>query len=166
MIKKVILALAFAIAIPVAVCAQKFGVVDVQTIITGMPEFTAMQNQITEASKKYEDEFKKLQEEFDKKFAEYQGLAQDTPAQIKERRESELTELGQKIDQFRNTASQDLQRQQQTLMAPIEEKIMEAIKSVGKEGSYTFIFQEGQAAYQGAEVINVTDAVKGKLGVK
>lgn len=166
MLKKVILVLAAAIALPVAMSAQKFGVVDAQSIITGMPEFTAMQTQITEASKKYEEEFKKLQEEFDKKYAEYQALGQDAPQSIKERRESELTEYGQKIEQFRNTASQDLQRQQQTLMAPIEQKIMEAIKSVGQEGAYTFIFQDGTAPYQGTDVINVTDAVKAKLGVK
>lgn len=165
MFKKVILVLALAIALPVAINAQKFGVVDVNTIFTAMPDFTAMQNQVTEASKKYEDEFKKLQEEFDKKFAEYQALGQDAPQSIKERRESELQELGQKIDQFRNTAQQDLQRQQQTLMAPIEQKIMDAIKAVGQEGAYTFIFQDGQAAYQGNDVVNVTDAVKKKLGL-
>lgn len=166
MLKKAILVMAAAIALPVAMCAQKFGVVDAQSVLTALPEFTKMQEQITEASKKYEDEFKKLSEEMDKKIAEYQALGQDAPQSIRERRESELQEFDQKIQQFRNTASQDLQRQQQTLMAPIEQKLIEAIKAVGQEGSYTFILQDGSALYQGTDVVDVTPAVKAKLGIK
>lgn len=166
MFKKLVLAVAFALAIPAVMSAQKFGVVDANEVFSAMPETGAIQNQMQEAQKKYEGEFKNLQEEFDKKFAEYQALGNDAPAAIKERRESELQELGQKIEQFRNTAANDLQRQQQTLMAPIEQKLMEAIKAVGQEGNYTFIFQDGQAAYQGNDVVNVTAAVKAKLGIK
>ncbi len=166
MFKKLIIALAFAIAIPAVASAQKFGIVDVNAIFNAMPETQAAQTQLAEASKKYEEEFKKLQEEGQKKLQEYQALAADTPAQIKERREQELTELGQKIDQFQQTASQDLQKQNQTLMAPIEKKLNEAISAVGQEGGYTFIFQNGQPLYSGKDVIDVTAAIKAKLGIK
>lgn len=166
MFKKVILVLAMAVALPVAMSAQKFGIVDAQTVLTSLPDFTKMQEQITEASKKYEDEFKNLSAELDRKISEYQALPEDSPKQIRERRESELQELDQKIQQFRNTASQDLQRQQQTLMAPIEQKLIEAIKAVGQEGGFTLIFQDGQALYQGKDVIDVTADVKAKLGIK
>lgn len=166
MIKKIILVLAVALALPVVANAQKFGIVNADEIITALPDFTKMQEQLTEASKSYEGEFKKLQEEFDKKYTEFQNLAADTPDSIKERRMKELQELNEKIQQFRETASQDLQRQQQTLMAPIEQKLMEAINAVGAEGGYTFIFQDGMAAYVGKTVDNVTPLVKTKLGVK
>ena len=166
MFKKLIIAVAFAIALPLAMSAQKFGVVDVDAILPNLPEFKSVQEQLEKASQNYQQEFSKLQEEFDKKFAEYQALDATTPASIKERRESELQELGTKIDQFRNTAAQDLQRQQQTLMAPVQQKVIDALNSVGQEGSYTFIFQTGQAAYQGKDVIDVTADVKAKLGIQ
>lgn len=166
MIKKILLVVAVAIALPVVANAQKFGVVNADEIITALPDFKQMQEQITEASKSYEEEFKKLQDEFNKKYSEFQGLAADTPDSIKERRMTELQELDQKIQQFRNTAEQDLQRQQQTLMAPIEQKLMEAINAVGSEGGYTFIFQDGMAAFTGKDVVNVTNDVKTKLGIK
>lgn len=166
MIKKLIMVLAVAVALPIAMNAQKFGVVNVEEVMTSLPDFKTMQNQLEEASKRYDEEYKKLQEEFDKKYAEFQGLAKDTPESILERRMAELKELDQKMQQFRNTATQDLQRQQQTLMAPIEQKLMEAIKAVGQEGSYTFIFQDGMAVYQGNDVQNVTPQVKTKLGIK
>jgi outer membrane protein len=166
MFKKVIIALAIAVALPVVAAAQKFGVVDVNSIFTVMPETTSAQNQLAEASKKYEEEYKKIAEEVDKKFQEYQSLDASTPESIKERRLQEVQELNAKADKFRQTASEDLQKQQQQLMAPIEQKILDAIKAVGQEGNYTFIFQDGMAAYQGSDVVDVTTAVKTKLGIK
>ena len=166
MTKKLILSLAVVIALPFIANAQKFGIVNADEIIQALPDFAKTQEQLTEASKRYEDEFKKLQDEFDKKYTEFQALAQDTPDSIKERLLSELQELDQKMQQFRNTAQQDLQRQQQTLMAPIEQKLMEAINAVGQEGGYTFIIQDGLATYVGKDVINVTNDVKAKLGIK
>ncbi len=165
MFKKVIIALAVAIALPVVASAQKFGTVDVNEIFTNLPETKAAQTQLAEASKKYEDEFKKLQDEFDKKLQEYQALGQDAPASIKERREQELQELSNKIQQFRNTASQDLEKQNQTLLAPIQSKISDAIKAVGQEGSFTFIFENAMPIFSGKDVIDVTSAVKNKLGI-
>lgn len=166
MIKKIILVLAAVVAIPVVANAQKFGLVNGEEVFNALPEVAKVQEQITEASKHYEDEFKKLQDEFDKKYTEFQNLGQDTPDSIKERRMAELQELDQKMQQFRATAQQDLQRQQQTLIAPIEQKIMEAINAVGQEGGFTFIFPDGMASYVGKDVINVTAEVKTKLGIK
>ena len=166
MFKKVLTVVAVALALPVIVAAQKFGTVDVNAIFSAMPETTAAQTQLQEANKKYEEEFKKLQEEVDKKYQEFQALPESTPESIKERRMQEIQELAQKIDTFRNTASQDLQRQQEQLMAPIQQKIVDAIKSVGQEGSYTMIFENGIPAYVGTDVTDVTPAVKGKLNIK
>lgn len=166
MLKKILVIAAVALVLPVIAAAQKFGVVDVNAIFTAMPETTAAQTQLQEASKKYEGEFTKLQEEVNKKIQEYQALAADTPDAIKERRQQEIQELGQKVDTFRNTASQDLERQQQQLMAPIQQKLSDAIKAVGQEGAYTFIFENGIPIFVGADVTDVTTAVKAKLGLK
>ena len=62
MFKKFVLALAVALAIPAVAAAQKLGTVDTQSVFQDMPETAAAQTQLNEASKKYEDEFKKLQE--------------------------------------------------------------------------------------------------------
>lgn len=164
MIKKIVLAIM--IALPLCGFAQKFGQVDTQVIITGMPEVASMQSQLEASSKTYEAEFQKLREEFDKKYAEFQQLDASTLDSIKERRMQELQELDQKIQQFRATASQDLQQQQEKLMAPIQQKIQDAIKAVGDEGSYTFIFENLVPVYVGKDVVDVTPLVKNKLGLK
>ena len=166
MLKKVLAVMAVALLLPAIAAAQKFGTIDVNAIFTAMPETTAAQTQLQEVSKKYEAEYKKLEEEVNKKVQEFQALAADTPQSIKDRRQQEIQELAQKVVTFQNTASQDIQRQQQQLMAPIQQKITDAIKAVGQEGSYTFIFENGMAAFQGTDVVDVTPAVKAKLGLK
>jgi outer membrane protein len=167
MIKKIILAIL--IALPFSTFAQKFGVVDVNKVFTSMPEATAMQQQLTDASKKYEDEFAKLREEFEKLYTEYQTIANDanTPESIKERRVQELQERDAKITQFRETAQQDLSRLNEQLAAPIQQKITDAVSAVGQENGYTFIFPNEQSLllYKGTDVVDVTSLVLKKLGI-
>ena len=145
--------------------APKFGIVNTQVIIEALPDVKAAQEKVGEASKKYEEEYKKLQDEIQKKFADYQALGTDTPESIKERRMQEIQELDQKMQQFHATATQDLQRQQETLMAPVQEKIRQAIDTVGKEGNLTFIFENMIPVYVGTDVEDVTPKVKAKLGI-
>ncbi len=162
MMKKILLAIL--VAFPMLAVAQspKFGVVNSQTII----EFKAAQEQITASSKRYEDEFQKLREEAEKKYSEYQALAADTPESIKERRIQEIQELDQKMQQFHSTATQDLQRQQEAAIAPIQEKVRQAIDAVGKENGMTFIFENLMPLYTGSDVTDVTPLVKTRLNIK
>ena len=53
-------------------------------------------------------------------------------------------------------------------MAPIQQKINDAVKAVGQEGNFTFIFpnEQGLLLYTGTDVVNVTALVKTKLGIK
>lgn len=166
MIKKVFLAIM--IALPAMGFAQKFGTIDTQALITSLPDMKDVQTQLEASQKKYQDEFNNLQAEIEKKYTEYQALEKDanTPETIKERRMQEIQELGQKIQQFQQTASQDLERQQQQLMAPIQQKVITAIQSVGSEGAYTMIFENAQPLYVGKDVEDLTPKVKAKLGVK
>lgn len=168
MFKKVLLALA--VALPACAWAQapKFGVVDAESIIPKMTEFTEAQTKINEASKTYESEYAKITEELQKKYTELQELEKDpaTLQSIKERRMQDIQELDKKAQQFAQTAQQDLQRQQAQLMQPIQEKVVSAIKSVGTEGGFTMIFPEAIPAYVSGDVQDVTALVKAKLGIK
>ena len=163
MIKKLLLAIM--IALPMSVFAQKFAVINTQQLMESMPEIKTVNEQLEAANKKYQDEFTKLQEEFQKKFEEFQGLEASTPQTIKDRRMQEMQELENKIQQFREMAAQDIQRQQQ-LMAPIQEKVIKAIQAVGAEGNYTFVFENMMPLYTGTDVTDITDTVKGRLGIK
>lgn len=163
--KKILLA-AF-VALPMLAVAQapKFGVVNSQAVIEAMPDTKEAQDKYVAASKKYEDEFSKLREEAEKKYNDFQALPADTPESIKERRMQEVQELDQKMQQFHATATQDLQRQQEALFAPIQEKVLQAVNAVGKDNGFTFIFPDVVPVYTGGDVTDVTPLVKAKLGL-
>lgn len=168
MFKKLLLAVV--LALPMSVFAQKFGTVNLEQVFQAMPESAAMRTQLSDASKKYETEFQKLQEEINKLYTDYQTIQNDpnTPESIKERRIQEIQERAQKVDEFRNTAEQELAKLQQQLSAPIQQKITDAVKAVGQEGGFTMLLPNdpGLILYSGADVVDVTATVKSKLGIK
>lgn len=170
MIKKLFFALL--VAAPMCLQAQtfKFGTVNSSDIFNVMPEKATAETTLKAASDKYQAEFTRLQDEFQKDYAEFEKLQKDeaTPAAIKERRSTEMQEKYQKIQTFQQTASQDLQKQQETLLAPIQSKLMEAIKAVGAENGFTYIFDTSIPAiiYTGNGSQDVTPMVKAKLGIK
>lgn len=166
MIKKIFLLLA--VVLPMSAFAQKFGVVDVETVFTAMPETATMRTQLETASKSYQDELQKLTQAVEKQYAEFQQLAADTPDAIKQRRMQEIQEGSQRIERFRAQAEQDLARQQQQLMEPIRKKVQDAITAVGSEGQFTFIMPKAEdlMLYTGSAVVDATDLVKAKLGIK
>lgn len=168
MLKKIILAVA--VALPMLVSAQnvKIGLVDVSSIIPTMPEFATAQNQINEVSKKYDDEYNKLGEEFKRKADEFQNMKEDELPAIRDRKTRELQDYQQKIQQFEQEAMQSLQKLQNDLLAPIQAKVRTAIEAVGVEGGYTLIqdMNPQVVLYHAAPAVDITPDVKAKLGLK
>ena len=169
MLKKLLLA-AFVVA-PMCLMAQvKLGYVNTQEIFNVMPEKATAESTLKTASDKYETEFKNLQTVFQKKVEEYDKADKDasTPQAIKDRHNQELQDEYQKIQNFQQTAAQDLQRQQEQLLAPITQKLQNAIQAVGAEGGYTFIYDMSIPAilYTGTGAEDVSAKVKAKLGIK
>ena len=72
MFKKLLLAIM--IALPMSVFAQKFAVINTNTLISALPEVKSVNEQLESANAKYQEEFTKLQSEFQKKFEEFQAL--------------------------------------------------------------------------------------------
>ncbi|MDE5929514.1 MAG: OmpH family outer membrane protein [Muribaculaceae bacterium] len=167
MFKKILLLIA--VLLPMSALAQKFATVDLQEIIPALPEFAAMNTQLEASGKQYQEELQKLQTETEKLFGEYQTIADDpnTPQSIKDRRMQEIQERAQKIEQFREQAQSDINRQQAQLLAPIQQKVAAAITAVGQEAGYTFIFakDDSMVLYSGSDVVDATPALKAKLGI-
>ncbi|MGM9804547.1 MAG: OmpH family outer membrane protein [Muribaculaceae bacterium] len=170
MIKKLFLAVL--LAMPMCLSAQtfKFGTVNTAEVFNVMPDKATAEATLKAASEKYDAEFKRLQEDFQKDYAEFEKLTKDeaTPAAIKERHEKDLQDKYQKIQSFQQTASQDLQKQQETLLAPIQSKLQQAIQAVGAENGFTYIFDLSipSIIYNGNGSQDVTPLVKAKLGIK
>ena len=168
MIKKVLLAIALICPMLLSAQTLKIGLVDFGSILQAMPETTAAQNQLKEVSDKYEAEYKKLGEEMNRLVEEYQKMAENEHPAIRERKTRELSDYQVKIQQFEQTAGNDLQKMQADLMGPIQQKISQAVESVGREGNYSLIqmYDPQLTLYYASPVEDITSVVKAKLGVK
>ena len=167
MLKKI--ALILMLIAPMSVFAQKFGHIKTQEIVTAMPEYTKAQTDISTMQKQFEDEIKRASEEVNKKYAEYQQDQANLPKNIQERRQKELQDLTQKGMQLQQDAEQQLQQSWMQMLEPIVKKVEEAIKAVGKEGGYTYIFDLNATniPYVSETLsTDVTATVKAKLGIK
>ena len=169
MFKKLIIAVLC--CLPMSLMAQttfKFGTVNSAEIIAAMPERAAAEQQLQDLSKNYEDEFVKVQEEFQNKYKELQALGDTVPETIRMRRLQEVQESQQRIESFRTMAQEDIAKKQEELFIPIQQKLMDAIKAVGEEGKFTYIFDLTYPVvlYQGVGNEDITPLVKAKLGIQ
>ena len=138
MLKKI--ALILLLIAPMSVFAQKFGHIRTQEIVTAMPEYTKAQTDIKTMQQQFEDEIKRASDDVNKKYAEYQQDQANLPKNIQERRQKELQDLTQRGMQLQQDAEQQLQQSWMQMLEPIVKKIEDAIKAVGQEGGYTYIF--------------------------
>lgn len=166
MLKKLLLVAVMLIPMLASAQTLKIGLVDSQDIFTKMPDTAEAEKKVAEVSKKYEAENEKLGEEMKRMYDEFQAMKEDELPAIKERKARELSDYNQKIQQFQQTAYNDLQKLQDDLMAPIMEKIRAAIQAVGAEGGYSLIQEKGAQLYFSSPVVDITNDVKAKLGIK
>ena len=155
--------------LPMSVFAQKFGHIRTQEILTIMPEYTKAQTDIQTMQKQYEDEMKRLQDEVNKKFTAYQQEQANLPKNIQERRQKELQELNERGMQMGQDAQQQLQQSWMQMLEPIAKKIDDAIKAVGQEGGYVYIFDLNATQIpfiNETYSTDVTSAVQAKLGLQ
>ena len=167
MLKKI--ALILLLIAPMSLFAQKFGHIKSQEILTAMPEYTKAQTDIQTMQQQYEDEMKRAQEDFQKKYTAFQQEQANLPKNILERRQNELQQLSERAMQMQQDAQQELQKSWMEMLEPIAKKIDDAIKAVGQEGGYVYIFDLNatQIPFVNETLsTDVTGAVKAKLGLQ
>ena len=135
--KKLILMLM--LFMPLATFAQKFGHINAQEVMTSMPEFIKARGEIEATAKQYENDMKAMQDELQRKADEYEKSKSTMNETKKKETETNLMQLQQKIQQAYQDNSQALQKAQQDKMGPITERLVNAIKAVGKNGGYVYI---------------------------
>jgi outer membrane protein len=147
----------------------KFGHVDLNQVFTAMPEFNNIQKTLEDETSKLEMQFTVMREELQKLEDDYtRNLANLTPQQ-RQAKETEYTEMAEKVQNFYISAQQTLQQKQYELQMPVLEKLLKAVETVGEEEGFLYIFQVNAerelTLYRSTKSIDVTPLVKKKLGV-
>lgn len=152
----------------VELSAQKSGRVNVQAVVMAMPETTAMQAELEALRKDSADNLETMQVELNNKVVEYQNGSATMNDSIRAMKEKEMQDLSQRMQQFEQSAMQELQAKQSQLLEPILTKAREAINTTAKDGGYEVIYDEsagGLAYFDESAVVDILPAVKSKLGI-
>ncbi len=148
----------------------KFGHINTQEVITTMPEFKAVTDELQAEYSKLEKQLTDMQEALQNLQKDYVQKMQTkslTPDEQSDM-EQQIQEGNQKVQAFYTQSQQNLQKKEQELKTPIFEKITNAIQQVGQEGGFLYIFEEsaGVTVYKSEKSIDVSSLVKAKLGIQ
>ena len=153
---------------------QKFGRVDLASIVPNMPEYQEAVANLETYGKDLQDQLEQIMVEFNTLYANYEKSAATMTDSVRQLKERELAELQQRYQDFSQIAQQDIQRKEAELMTPIYDKANEAVKKVASEGGYTAIFSTagdqpssaGLAYFDPATLTDITAEVKKALNIE
>lgn len=165
--KRMILAIAI-IGTAITLQAQKFGHVTSEQLLIAMPEYDSAQIKVEELREHYTLEIERIQVEINKKIEEFSAAETSMSDLIKEAKASEIQELQMRLQNYSQTAQQDLQQQGQMVMGPVMDKARKAIDEVAKENGLIYVFDlsAGNPIYTSEESLDMVPLVKAKLGLK
>lgn len=167
--KKLILSSVFCLFAVFAIAQQKIGHVNSQQIMSNMPDIKVIETKIQNESKKMDEMYAEMMQKAQEAAQAFQKAQNDkeSEAVIKAKYEEALN-LEQRMQVFAQDAQKELQTLQNDLLAPVVEKIQNAINDVAKDGKYSYILDTGSGFNvilynDGPNSNDITDEVKKKL---
>lgn len=146
--------------------AQKMAHIDTQALIEAMPETRAAQNELERIKKTYEAELLSMGRELEAKVRRYDAEAESKTEAENRRRVEEVQSAQQKIGEYRQNASMDLQKKEADLFTPLFEKARKAIEKVAKDKGIQYVMDatpgSGLIVADGEDLL---PAVKRELGI-
>jgi outer membrane protein len=147
----------------------KFGHINRTELIQAMPEFDSARVKLEKLNTELQNTAELLQVELNNKYETYLKESKNLTDLVKQTKEQELQDAQKRLTDFQTNAQTQMQEMQVKLFTPVTEKADKAIKEVGKENGYIYIFDLSQNQilyFDEAKSTNVTQLVKNKLGLK
>ncbi len=147
----------------------KFGHINSDELIQSMPEYDSATVKLEKFRKELVNALELMGVELNNKNEAYQKDAKNLSDIVKQTKEQELVDMQKRIQDFQNNAQTQLQNKQTEVFQPIYAKVDKAIKDVGKENGFLYVFDVAKGAllyFDESKSINVMPLVKTKLGLK
>ena len=135
--------------------------IDVNDLLAKMPEMTTAKAQLDKLNKTFEAEYKTMVEEYQTKMKKYEGEATTATEAVNETRAKEMQDMGQRIQQYRDTAQKQMQDKEAEIVKPIMDKAKAAIIKVGRAKGYQYVVDSASLIL--ADGPNLMEDVKKKL---
>lgn len=125
---------------PLSITAQSnVAHINVQQLISEMPEVVAAQNELQKLEKDYTTQIDNAFKEFQTKAQSYSSDAANQTDVTNQARQKELESMQTNLQEFRDSAAQELQKKQMDLMTPLLEKARNAITKVGQDQGFNYV---------------------------
>lgn len=167
--KKLILTFVLLVATAASVSAQKFALVDMEYILRNVPAYERANEQLNQVSKKWETEVNTILTEVENMYKKYQSeavfLSDAQKTKTEEaimQKEKEASDLKKKY--FGNEG--ELYKKRQSLMAPIQDEIYNAVKEISDQKGYQLVIDRasGASIIFASPKIDISDEVLQRLG--
>ena len=164
---KKILTICAALLVAASAFAQpKNGYVNTTELIQLLPAMDTVRTQLESAQKETYETYQAMIEEYQTKATTFQQKQASWGTAIRESKQKELTEIGNRIQEFEQSANQDLQQMQQTLQAPIYQRVNEEIQKIAKVKNLAMVFDIASVLYiDPAQSIDLTPELRTILGI-
>jgi outer membrane protein len=134
------------LAAPGTMSAQaKIGWFNSAAIMEKLPEAQDAQHQIDNLIADWQEELAKMQNDWQKRYEEYQAKKLIMTDQLRAQEEKDLQEMDRKIIEYRNKKfgqNGELFAKQNELMKPVQNKIFKVLEDLAKEEEYDYIFDK------------------------
>lgn len=168
-LKKSIAILLAVIACSLTASAQKFALVDMEYVLSNIPAYEVANNQLEQLSQRWQKEVEQVGREAETMFNNYKSQMPFLTDEQKKKQEEEITAKEKSAVELRNKyfgPEGELYKKRQSLMAPIQEEVYNAVKKVAEERGYMCIFDRASSAdiIFASPRIDVSNDVLAKLG--
>ncbi len=145
----------------------KFGHIDSNKLLSIMPEREVAQKQLQAAAAEYDVQNKAMSEEYKTLVNAYLEKRETLSEAVRTIKETEIQELQNRMQTFDGYAQQEIQKKQNELMKPIFDKASNAIKAVGAENGFIYVFDisTGVILFNSNNSVDIMPLVKTKLGI-
>lgn len=144
--KRLILTAVLALVALVSADGQsKIGHINSEAIMQTLPEAIDAQKTIDGLVAQWEQELQKMQQEWKRKFDEYDKRKLILTEQARADQEKELRALDQQIQDFRTKKfgqNGELFMKQNDIMKPVQNKIFQILEDIAKEDGYDYVFDK------------------------
>lgn len=167
--KAIIAALALIIVSMPVVQAQslKIGYADPEVIITYMPEYQTIQQQMAAEYQTSQEALQSLAADFQERVATYQKQQPLLTAERQAEREAELAALQQEIQQAAAQKDAELETKNAELMAPLLERVQSVIDELATELGLDLVIRSPALLFVNEDKVqNINIEIAQKLGVE
>jgi outer membrane protein len=166
-LKSIFIASAFLLSAQFVSAQAKIAHIDMSVLMTTMPAMKTAEVQLEKIQKSYDTEYNTMVQEYQTKMKKYQADAegQTVTDAINETRAKEMQDMGQRIQQYRETATKELQQKELDLVKPIMEKATAAVQKVARAKGFEYVLDSTiGSGVMLADGPNLLDDVKKELG--